>query len=137
MSSYLNWENIDTLNSSRKANGGESSDKEVGNRANITSMGFQFQRTSSSVPRGRRGGRKRSAASGDIDPTGEHCRSVSIDNAATKKTQQTWVDQLSLDEKLAKLSGKFNEAVLKKVAQIALSDPKLVKRCCEFEFYLK
>ncbi|KAK1587962.1 hypothetical protein Q3G72_018715 [Acer saccharum] len=134
VSSYLNLDNIDTLNSSRKANRGESSDKEAGNRANITSMGFQFQRTSSSVPRGRRGGRKRSAAGGDIDPTGEHCRSVSMDNAATKKTQQTRVDQLSPDEKLAKLSGKFNEAELKKVladdklAQIALSDPKLVKR---------
>ncbi|KAK2660677.1 hypothetical protein Ddye_007210 [Dipteronia dyeriana] len=131
VSSYLNLENIDALNGSRKANGCESSDKKAGNReTNATSMGFQFQGASTSVPRGRRGGRKRRAAGGDIDPTGEHCRTVSMDNAAT----QTRADQLSLDEKLAIFGGKFNVAELKKVlaedklSQLALSDPKRVKR---------
>ncbi|KAK0575796.1 hypothetical protein LWI29_007187 [Acer saccharum] len=110
VSSYLNLENIDALN------GCESSDKKAGNReTNTTSMGFQFQGASSSVPRGRSGGRK---------------RTVSMDNAAT----QTRVDQLSTEEKLAKFGGKFNEAQLKKVlaedklSQLALSNPKRVKR---------
>ncbi|KAI9199932.1 hypothetical protein LWI28_000474 [Acer negundo] len=110
VSSYLNLENIDA------SNGCESSDKKAGNREiNVTSMGFQFQGASSSVPRGRSGGRK---------------RTFSMDNAA----MQTRVDQLSTDEKLDKFGSKFNEAQLKKVlaedklVQLALSNPKRVKR---------
>ncbi|KAK2650219.1 hypothetical protein Ddye_017708 [Dipteronia dyeriana] len=37
VSSYLNLDNIDTLNVSGKTNGVESSDKEAGNGANLTS----------------------------------------------------------------------------------------------------
>ncbi|CAK9178446.1 unnamed protein product [Ilex paraguariensis] len=151
-SAKMKLDKIDTLNSSgTMLNAGGSSDSEVEssakeNTSNTYGSGSNFSTS-------KREGVKRSVG-GDIAPTGQHFRSVSMDNFIGKlhfgddppklpPSLGNQVGQLlpsnSLNENSAKFSlefgnGEFSEAELKKIMKdeklgdIASSDPKRAKR---------
>ncbi|XVF35993.1 hypothetical protein REPUB_Repub19eG0019900 [Reevesia pubescens] len=160
---YMNLENLETLNSSgtedkdldsrasgTKTYGGESSDNEVESRVNAHPISMQG--ISSGVSSEKREGVKR-RASGDIDLTGRHCRSLSMDsymgslqfddespkipplgNRGGNQSPGSSADANSSKFNFELGSSEFSEAELKKImeneklAEIASIDPKRVKR---------
>ncbi|KAL8116095.1 bZIP transcription factor 29-like [Apium graveolens] len=148
---FENREDLDSKGSGTKTNG-ESSDNEASS-GSISKSGTSIQRAGISSSAERREGLKRNAV-GDIAPTTRHYRSISMDSFMGKMnfgndspkmppSPGAGTGQLSrsnsIDENLYTFSlefgnGEFTGAELKKImaneklAEIASSDPKRVKR---------
>ncbi|XP_030522926.1 bZIP transcription factor 29-like [Rhodamnia argentea] len=144
-------EDLDSRASGTKTNGGDSSDNEA--ESSVNECGNSMQRLGMNSSSDKREGTKRTAG-GDIAPASRHFRSVSMDsfmeklNFADESTKlppspgvrpgqlspRNSIDANSNTFSLEFGSGEFSGAELKKImandklAEIALTDPKRVKR---------